>query len=184
MKSEHLLARTLKEMMSKQSLDEISVLELSKKCGISRKTFYYHYHDLYDLLAQVYLDEKIPEADKTNNALELVDVIWKYYKKNERFIDATFQSAGRDLFFEFIYNIFYHRGMIYCNKYSSANKLSDETKKALSRFYASGYAHSITYYLSTYKTKTYKGLLKCIDFIDPDVIIASLNNAARRESKK
>ena len=56
MKTEHALARTLKEMMSSQPLDDISVLEISKKCGVSRKTFYYHYHDIYDLLTQVFLD--------------------------------------------------------------------------------------------------------------------------------
>lgn len=183
MKSEHLLARTLKEMMSKQSLDKISVLELSKRCNISRKTFYYHYHDLYDLLAQVYLDEKIPNAEKTKGINELVDIVWDYYLKNQKFVDATFASAGKDLFFEFIYNLFYQRGMVYLSKYSGSMKLTLDSKKSLARFYASGYAHSITYYLSTYKNKTYRGLVKCVNFIDPEVVISSINNAAKLEKK-
>lgn len=181
MKSEHLLAKTLKEMMSKQSLDKISVSELSKKCNISRKTFYYHYHDLYDLLAQVYLDERMPEADKTETVTELIEVIWKYYKKNEKFIDATFVSAGKDLFFEFIYNIFYHNGMKYLNKYNSTKKLALETRKSFARFFSSGYSHAITYYLSAYKSKSLKGLCKCVDFIDRDVFVASIQKASQND---
>ena len=49
MKTGYALGLALKDMMAHQPLETISVLELSKKCGVSRKTFYYHYHDIYDL---------------------------------------------------------------------------------------------------------------------------------------
>ena len=107
MKTEHALARALKEMMSNQPLDSISVMEISSKCGVSRKTFYYHYHDIYDLLTQVFLDEKIPGVNSCDNFVSLIEIVYKYYVANEKFIDATLSSAGKDLFSEFIYNIFY-----------------------------------------------------------------------------
>ena len=50
MKTEVLLADALKELMSKESLDEITVKRLSDMCGIKRQTFYYHFRDIYDLL--------------------------------------------------------------------------------------------------------------------------------------
>ena len=55
MKTEHELAKVLKEMMASRSLDDISVMEISRRCGVSRKTFYYHYHDIYDLLTLIFL---------------------------------------------------------------------------------------------------------------------------------
>ena len=106
MKTGHALAITLKDMMSKQPLENISVLELSKKCGISRKTFYYHYHDTYDLLTQVFLEEKIPGVNNATTFQELIVFVFEYYKDNQAFVDATLQSAGSDLFSEFVYNVF------------------------------------------------------------------------------
>ena len=106
MKTEHELAKILKHMMASQPLESISVVEMTKKCGVSRKTFYYHYHDTYDLLTQVFLDEKIPNIANANNFNELITIVWNYYKSNEAFINATLASAGKDLFEEFIFNAF------------------------------------------------------------------------------
>jgi AcrR family transcriptional regulator len=56
MKTEYRFAEALKEMMSEVSLDSISVTSLCKKCKVNRQTFYYHFHDIYDLLALVFLN--------------------------------------------------------------------------------------------------------------------------------
>jgi len=183
MKSEHLLAKTLKEMMSTQSLDNISVITLSDKCGISRKTFYYHYHDIYDLLTQVFLNETIPGANQTVNVKELIDLVWKYYEDNKAFVDATLQSAGRELFLQFIYNIFYTSSLRYLDKYDNCNRLHVAAKKAIARFYASGYSNSIYYYLSNFKTKTYKGLCNCVFFINDENVKKTIENAIALEDK-
>ena len=75
MKTEHALALGLKKMMSHQPIDSISVLELSNKCGVSRKTFYYHYHDIYDLLTQIFLEEKIQGASSAENFHALITCV-------------------------------------------------------------------------------------------------------------
>lgn len=183
MKSEHLLAKTLKEMMATQSLDDISVISISEKCGISRKTFYYHYHDTYDLLTQVYLNESIPGASKTDNVKELIDLVWKYYESNKAFIEATLQSAARELFLQFIYNIFYTSSLRYLEKYDDCKRLKMQAKKAIARFYASGYSNSIYYYLSNFKTKSYKGLCNCVFFINDDNVKKTIQNAIAMEEK-
>ena len=138
MKTGHALAITLKDMMAKQPLETISVLELSKKCGISRKTFYYHYHDTYDLLTQVFLEEKIAGVNNASNFIELVGLVFQYYKDNQAFVDATLQSAGSDLFSEFIYNIFYTNALRFIKKIDEENILHPNTKKSIARFYAYG----------------------------------------------
>ena len=136
MKTGHALAITLKDMMSKQPLENISVLELSKKCGISRKTFYYHYHDTYDLLTQVFLEEKIPGVNNATTFQELIVFVFEYYKDNQAFVDATLQSAGSDLFSEFVYNVFYTTALKFIKKIDEDNILHPNTKKSIARFYA------------------------------------------------
>ena len=83
MKTGHALALALKDMMAHQPLETISVLELSKKCGVSRKTFYYHYHDTYDLLTQVFLEEKIAGVANASTFQELIALVFDYYKNNQ-----------------------------------------------------------------------------------------------------
>ena len=174
MKTEHALARVLKEMMSNQPLDTISVMEISNKCGVSRKTFYYHYHDIYDLLTQVFLNEKIPNANACENYDQLIETIWKYYKNNEQFINATLNSAGKDLFSEFIFNVFYTSTIKFLNRYESSKNISIGAKKSIARFYASGYSNSLVYYLSNYKNKSLNGLKECFAFVNNSNLQKSL----------
>ena len=44
------LAAALKELMTKKPLSKITVSDIISVCGVNRKTFYYHFQDIYDLL--------------------------------------------------------------------------------------------------------------------------------------
>ena len=180
MKTEHELAKVLKEMMSTRSLNDITVNELSKRCGISRKTFYYHYHDIYDLLTQVFLDEKIANLNTATNIDSLINIIWDYYTKNSEFIDATINSAGKDLFSEFIYNAIYTTILHFVNKIDSNKTLSLTFKRNITRFYAFAYSNSIVYYLASYKNRTLNGLKSCFMFIDDSSLKNSVQNAIKK----
>ena len=182
MKTGHSLVLALKELMAYQPIDTISVLQLSKKCGISRKTFYYHYHDIYDLLTQLFLEEKIAGASTAENYNQLIECTFNYYKANEAFINATINSAGKDLFVEFVYNAFYTGGIRFINKIDSEKKLSASAKKSLSRFYAYGYGQSIVYYLSNYRHKTLQGLLNSFNFIDSKNFEKNVQKAIKNEN--
>ena len=181
MKTEHALAVVLKDMMSHQPLDTISVLELSKKCHISRKTFYYHYHDIYDLLTQVFLEEKIPGAQSADSFRSLIEIVFNYYKANEAFINATLASAGKDLLSEFVYNIFYTSALRFIKKIDADNVLHPNSKKSIARFYAFGYGYSTVYYLSNYKVKTLNGLINSFNFIDADNFKKNVQKAINLE---
>ena len=41
------LSEALKAMMKKKPLNKITVRELVEDCGVNRKTFYYHFEDIY-----------------------------------------------------------------------------------------------------------------------------------------
>ena len=184
MKTGHALALALKDMMSHQPLDTISVLELSRKCGISRKTFYYHYHDIYDLLTQVFLEEKIPGIQNADDYRKLIELVFQYYKDNEAFINATLQSAGKDLFSEFIYNVFYTSSLRFIKKIDVDNILHPNTKKSIARFYSYGYGNSTVYYLANYKNKTLIGLINSFNFIDAENFRKNVQKAVNLEKKQ
>ena len=168
MKTEHRLAEALKEMMSEMPLDEISVTLLVKKCRVNRQTFYYHFHDIYDLLTLVFLDEKIPDIENVDSIDSMIKCIFSYYQKNSQFINATTNSAAKDLFEEFIYNATYKTILKIINEQPDSKKLHHNDRKAIARFYSQAYSRSIVYYLSTYKNRTLAGLFSCFAFESED----------------
>lgn len=170
MKTEHKFAEALKVLMAEVPLDSISVTTLAKKCHVNRQTFYYHFHDIYDLLTLVFLNESIPDVEKASDIKSLMKCIFKYYSKNSAFLNATLDSAGKDLFEQFIYNACYQNILRFINAVTDSKKLHINDRKAVARFYSLAYSHSITYYLSTYKTRTYEGLMNCFIFEADDNI--------------
>ena len=89
MTTEAKLKINLKEMMKTKKLEAINVTALCKKCNIHRQTFYYHYTDIYDLIAAIFLTE--------DNKFST------YVFKNFAFLRSTYNSAARDLTDDFIF---------------------------------------------------------------------------------
>ena len=44
------IAQTFAKMVEEKPVDRITVKELVGRCGISRQTFYYHFHDLMEVM--------------------------------------------------------------------------------------------------------------------------------------
>ncbi len=40
----------LRKLLEKKTLDKITVKDITDDCGVNRQTFYYHFHDVYDLV--------------------------------------------------------------------------------------------------------------------------------------
>jgi len=92
----------LKDMMKKLPLSEINVLGLCERCGCHRQTFYYHYQDIYDLLAEIFLHEELPELDAAQDGLGVMLGLRDYVVENYSFLVASFDSAARELTEDFL----------------------------------------------------------------------------------
>lgn len=179
MKTEHKFAITLKTMMEEKPLDEITVLSICKRCRVNRQTFYYHFHDIYDLLTLVYLDEEITGIDNSSSFKEMVTCIFKYYEKNSKFVDATLLSSHKELLQEFLYNNCYLAIWRIVGDCESSKSISNVDKKNITTFFASAFSNSSMYYLASHKRKTLDGLLKSVLFIDQPDLVKIMQNIAK-----
>ena len=50
LKTKKALASSLKKVMAKKPLRKITVTEIVNDCNVNRKTFYYHFEDIFALL--------------------------------------------------------------------------------------------------------------------------------------
>lgn len=53
-RTKELFAAELEKMMETMPLSKVRVEELCKRAGTGRQTFYYHFHDKYDLIAWIF----------------------------------------------------------------------------------------------------------------------------------
>ena len=93
----------LKEMMLSLPLEQINVTSLCEKCDCHRQTFYYHYQDIYDLIAAIFLNEDLEGLDKAKTTKEALYAFLNYAKENFVFFRSTYNSAAHDLPDDFIY---------------------------------------------------------------------------------
>ena len=93
----------LKDMMKTMPLGDINVTELCRKCGCHRQTFYYHYQDIYDLVAAIFLNEDLSKMEAATDLKSVLRGFLTYAQPNLPFLIATYNSAARDLTEDFIY---------------------------------------------------------------------------------
>ena len=96
--TERALAESLKNLLSKKTLNKITVKDITDSCGVNRQTFYYHFHDVYDLVewmftqaAQEYISTGLSTENRKNVLMGVLDDL----VGERQFILNTYHSLDR-----------------------------------------------------------------------------------------
>ncbi len=104
-----MLCASLKEIMKHKPFSKITVSELIKACNLNRKTFYYHFEDIYGLLKWMLEQEAIEvvkQFDLISDYEEAFNFVMDYVKNNAYFLNCIYDSVGRDELKRFFYQDF------------------------------------------------------------------------------
>ncbi|MGN0504989.1 MAG: TetR/AcrR family transcriptional regulator C-terminal domain-containing protein [Lachnospiraceae bacterium] len=85
--------------MRKKNFSKITVSEIISDCGVNRKTFYYHFQDIYALLKWTLENEAIEVVKHFNLIVdyeEAILFIMDYIEENDYIISCAYDSIGRD----------------------------------------------------------------------------------------
>ncbi len=100
------LAGALKQAMERKPLSKITVSELIAACNVNRKTFYYHFRDIYDLLHWM-LEREAVEVVKNFDLVvdteEAIRFVMNYADENKHIINGVFDSMGYEEIQRFFY---------------------------------------------------------------------------------
>ena len=97
--TKRMLSMSLKKLLSKTTLDNITIQDITDDAEVSRKTFYYHFQDIYDLLDwTLQEDARHLVADKINldNWEESIAALFVYMQENRMLVLNAFHSLERD----------------------------------------------------------------------------------------
>lgn len=61
-KTEILLCKAFMDLMKRYPFPKITIQKIASKCGVNRQTFYYHYDNIYDLMASAFEYELVDEC--------------------------------------------------------------------------------------------------------------------------
>lgn len=96
--TEKALAASLKKLLEKKTLDKITVKDITDDCGVNRQTFYYHFHDVYDLVEWIFVQQAqkymYDEID-TKNWREVISDIMEGLLDDKAFIMNAYYSLNR-----------------------------------------------------------------------------------------
>lgn len=135
------LAESLKKAMGQKPFHKISVSELIEACGINRKTFYYHFENIYTLLKWT-LEQESVEVVKHFNLLvdheEAIVFVMDYVERNDHILNCAYDAIGRDELKRFFYADFMEisRSLLDAKEQAAGITLEPGYKDFLAGFYA------------------------------------------------
>ncbi len=100
---------TLKDLLQEKPFSKITVSELIRKCNINRKTFYYHFEDIYGLLRWMLEQETFEVVKNFDLLVDYQDAfiyVIDYVKENSYVLNCIYDSVGRDELKRFLYKDF------------------------------------------------------------------------------
>lgn len=140
-----LMAESLKDIMKKKPFSKVTVSEIIKDCGLNRKTFYYHFQDIYDLLKWTLEEEAIEvvkDFDLTVDYEKAIYYVMDYVEKNDYIVNCACDSMGLDQIKWFFYNDLKEIISYTINKAEASlhTRLKPDFKDFASRFYTEALA--------------------------------------------
>ncbi len=103
-----LLALSLKELTLKKSFEDITITELTRSVGYSRKNFYYYFHDKYELIIWYFnfQGDHIIENNKGKSWGEILEVFLEDIMIYRQFYSVIYNDSSSyrltDHYFDFI----------------------------------------------------------------------------------
>lgn len=104
-----MLCASLKKIMKHKPFSKITVSELIKDCNLNRKTFYYHFEDIYGLLKWTLEQETFEVVKQFDFLVDYKDAfnfVIDYVEDNSYFLNCIYDSVGRDQLKRFLYQDF------------------------------------------------------------------------------
>lgn len=137
------LAASLKKLMRENALDKISIREIVEDCGVNRKTFYYHFKNIYDLVNWMFEEEAIESVKKYDFIRDYEDAVrfsMNYIEENEHVVNSALNALGRDELKKFFYNNFVGNMRSIVGEFSKDMAIPKDYIDFLINFYTESFA--------------------------------------------
>ncbi len=138
------IAQAFEGLLEKRSIDKITVKDIVTECGINRQTFYYHFHDIYDLMEWTLVESIEKYAglylDAGKDWREQIKLLFHFFYLHRTVVLHGYDSTNRMQYERVVIKWVSQmvRGRI--DVYPQSAKVPEEKKEFISTVYARGCA--------------------------------------------
>lgn len=179
------LATSLKKFMLVKSLNKISVTEIVKDCNLNRKTFYYHFDDIYDLLKWI-LEQEAVEVVKNFDLVvdykEAILFVINYVEENSHILVCAYDSLGREEMRKFLYQDFISilKSIINTVEDETGYHVGNEFKEFLCTLYAESLAGILIEWFKNPRNQNKEQIVNYLYIIFSSSLPEILKNSSNR----
>lgn len=165
------LSAALKRQMERKPLRKITVNDIITDCGLNRKTFYYHFEDIYALLKwslEQDIFEVLRRFDFMTDVQGALQFTVDYIESNAHLLNCIYDTIGRDeikrLLCDDLFQIV--RKFINENEVEHDLHLSENSKEFLCRFYSNATVGTLVdWFRTSYSPETKQFLVENLSYM-------------------
>ena len=150
--TEKMFAEALKTLMKQMPLEKISIQKLADACGVNRKTFYYHFDSMDELLRWTLERDAIEafrDIEQCSDPVELLDFIIEYSDTNRKMLRSAFRETDIGLKQLEMHGGFHRVVRLFVEEaeQKAGVRLPEGYRDYLMEFYIGALAHSFYQYI-------------------------------------
>lgn len=147
-----LIKKEFMKLLNKKKLDKITVTELAQKCQIERKTFYYHYENLEQLIKVIFESELDVIIEEFNENLSWEDsfiLAASFILENKRAIRHIYFSDYKANLEKYVYSMAGEVIIKYVKHISKETRAKDIDINLISYFYQCALSSALIQWIAT-----------------------------------
>ena len=150
--TKNLIKQEFIKLLNKKSLHNITVTEIAKQCKIERKTFYYHYENLPQLVKEIFdeeLEDVIKEFNETLSWEESFISAAKFILENKKVVKNMYESDYKVELEKYIFSISGEIMKKYVRRVAKDTKAQEIDIKLIAYFYQCALSSSLVEWVAT-----------------------------------
>lgn len=135
-----------RELMSEKSLNKITINDIAQKCSINRQTFYYHFHDIIDLIDWICETEgeKAMEVMAHSSWKEAFLGLFGLIQKDKVLVTNIYKHTSAEYLNKILYRVTYQLWYNIISEQAGDIPIQETDKEFLAHFFKFGFIGMIT----------------------------------------
>ncbi len=150
--TKNLIKQEFIKLLNKKSLHNITVTEIAKQCKIERKTFYYHYENLPQLVKEIFdeeLEDVIKEFNETLSWEESFISATKFILENKKVVKHMYESDYKVELEKYIFSLSGEIMKKYVERVAKDTNAQEIDIKLIAFFYQCALSSSLIQWVAT-----------------------------------
>lgn len=150
--TKNLIKQEFIKLLNKKSLHNITVTEIAKQCKIERKTFYYHYENLPQLVKEIFdeeLEDVIKEFNETLSWEESFISAAKFILENKKVVKNMYESDYKVELEKYIFSLSGEIMKKYVERVAKDTNAQEIDIKLIAYFYQCALSSSLVEWVAT-----------------------------------